>query len=182
MHPRRTFTKHLAKLTAAVAFQRLLPRSNVYGQGYGLTKDRLIRRSVRPPDYETPVELLETWITPNELFYVRSHLYTPDVRVKEWSLSIDGEVLRPFSVGLEALKTFPAMTGTVTLEGAGNGRRFFEPPVAGIQWGRGAVGTARWKGVRLADLLKKAGVKATGKFVMLDGIDQPIGSVENSFQ
>ena len=53
----------------------------------------------------------------------------------------------------------PSTTVTATLECAGNGRAFFDPPVAGIQWGKGAVGTARWTGVRMADVLKRAGVE-----------------------
>ena len=53
----------------------------------------------------------------------------------------------------------------MTLECAGNGRAFFDPAVAGIQWEKGAVGTARWTGVRLADMLKRAGMKSTGNNV-----------------
>lgn len=140
-----------------------------------LTKPRLIRRSARPPDYETPTGLFDTWITPNDLFYVRSHLYTPSISLETWSLRIDGEVQNSFSAKLEDLKKFSVKTLTVTLECAGNGRSFFEPPVAGIQWQKGAVGTARWTGVRLADVLKKAEVTSAGKFVMFNGADEPIG-------
>jgi hypothetical protein len=71
----------------------------------------------------------------------------------------------------------PATTITVTLECAGNGRAFFDPPVAGIQWQKGAVGTARWTGVRMADLLKRAGAKPTGRFVVMNGGDSPVGTV-----
>jgi sulfite oxidase len=63
----------------------------------------------------------------------------------------------------------------VTLECAGNGRAFFEPPVAGVQWEKGAVGTARWTGVPLADLLRSAGVKPTARYVWLDGGDTGVG-------
>ena len=66
---------------------------------------------------------------------------------------------------------------TATLECAGNGRAFFDPPVAGIQWGKGAVGTARWTGVRMADVLKRAGVKSTGKFVVMNGADRALGTM-----
>ena len=65
----------------------------------------------------------------------------------------------------------------MTLECAGNGRAFFDPPVAGIQWGKGAVGTARWTGVRLADVLKRAGVRSTGRFVLMNGADRPLGTM-----
>ena len=60
-------------------------------------------------------------------------------------------------------------------ECAGNGRRFFDPPVPGIQWGNGAVGNGRWRGVRLADVLKQAGVKDSAREVLFDGADVPLG-------
>src|SRR5216117_867356 len=68
-----------------------------------VSKDRLIVRSVRPQDLETPVSLLDSWITPNNLFYVRSHLYTPEIDAQKWALKIDGEVEQPDSLGLEDL-------------------------------------------------------------------------------
>jgi DMSO/TMAO reductase YedYZ molybdopterin-dependent catalytic subunit len=61
------------------------------------------------------------------------------------------------------------------LECAGNGRAFFDPPVAGVQWEKGAVGTARWTGVRLRDLLRTAGVKASARHLWLDGGDRGVG-------
>ncbi len=63
------------------------------------------------------------------------------------------------------------------LECAGNGRAFFDPPVAGIQWTKGAIGNARWTGVRMADVLKRAGVKTTGKFVIMNAADRPVGTM-----
>jgi DMSO/TMAO reductase YedYZ molybdopterin-dependent catalytic subunit len=63
----------------------------------------------------------------------------------------------------------------VTLECAGNGRAFFDPPVAGVQWERGAVGTAGWTGVRLADLLATVGVKPTARYLWFDGADRGVG-------
>jgi DMSO/TMAO reductase YedYZ molybdopterin-dependent catalytic subunit len=138
-------------------------------------KERLIVRSLRPEDLETPVALLNSWLTPNDLFYVRHHSYAPTVNAGEWKLTVDGEVEKPFTLTLAELKKFPKATVTVTLECAGNGRSFYDPPVAGIQWEKGAVGTARFAGARLADVLKKAGVKATGQYVALNGADKPVG-------
>src|ERR1041384_2653297 len=97
-------------------------------------KDGLIIRSVRPPDYETPVALLDSFVTPIERFYVRSHLPIPTVDASAYSLVIDGGGTTPFPLTLDALKRMPAVTVTTTLECAGNGRGFFEPAVAGIQW------------------------------------------------
>src|SRR3970282_46511 len=136
-----------------------------------VAKDRLIIRSARPEDLETPVHLLTSWITPNDLFYVRSHFYTPSIEAGAWTLRIDGEVGRVLELTLAGLRSFPSTTMVVTMECAGNGRAFFEPPVAGVQWEKGAVGTAAWTGVRLADVLRKAGVNSSARYVWLDGAD-----------
>jgi DMSO/TMAO reductase YedYZ molybdopterin-dependent catalytic subunit len=138
---------------------------------------RMIVRSTRPQDWETPVALLNSWITPNNLFFVRHHMYPADVKAEEWRLSVDGLVERPLTLQLSEVRSLPKTSVTVTLECAGNGRAFFDPPVAGVQWERGAVGTARWTGVRLAELLKKAGVKTGGKYVILDGADKPMAKM-----
>lgn len=140
-------------------------------------KERLIVRSVRPQDLETPVELLNSWITPNDLFYVRSHLYTPAISLSDWKLTVNGEVAHAISLTLDELKRMPKASVVVTLECAGNGRAYFDPPVAGIQWEKGAVGTARWTGVPLAEVLRRAGAKSTGRYVLLDGADRPMGKV-----
>ena len=58
-------------------------------------KEKLIVRSLRPPDYETPVALLDSFITPVERFYVRSHMPVPAVDAATWALKIDGEVELP---------------------------------------------------------------------------------------
>jgi DMSO/TMAO reductase YedYZ molybdopterin-dependent catalytic subunit len=63
------------------------------------------------------------------------------------------------------------------LECAGNGRSFYRPTVPGLQWENGGVGNGRWKGVRLGDILRKAGVKDSGKHVLMDGADAPIGAM-----
>lgn len=173
---RRDFLIGAAQTSAVLGLSQLLPEAAL-AQGSAIKgKDsRLIVRSLRPEDLETPVSLLNSYLTPAELFYVRHHAYAPTVNEKDWKLTIDGEVDKPYTLTLDELKKFPRATVTVTLECAGNGRAFYDPPVAGIQWERGAVGTARWTGARLADVLKRAGVKATGKYVALDGADKAVG-------
>src|SRR5262245_55557145 len=79
-------------------------------------KDKLIVRSLRPPDYETPVELFDSFITPLERFYVRCHLPVPTVDASTWALKVDGEVASPLSLSLDELKKLPAATVTMTLE------------------------------------------------------------------
>ncbi len=132
---------------------------------------RLIVHSARPQDLETPAHLLTSWITPNELFYVRSHFYTPAIRDDMWRLHVDGAIDNPVTLTLENLRRMSPSTLPVTLECAGNGRGYFNPPVAGVQWGKGAVGNARWTGVRLADVLRSAGVQPSARFLWLDGAD-----------
>ena len=134
---------------------------------------RLIARSVRPPDFETPVALLDSYLTPLDAFYVRSHMPVPaPLDEASWRLAIDGEAGTPASLSLAELRQMPATTVTVTLECAGNGRAFFDPPVAGIQWRKGAVGTSTWTGVRVADLLKRAGARPRPR---TSGSAAPIG-------
>lgn len=168
-----------ARATALGAVARVAPAS-LFAQSskpaLPAGKDKLIVRSLRPPDYETPVALLDSWLTPVEHFYVRSHMPTPPaLEAATWTLQVDGEVDAPITLTLDELKKMPSASITSVLECAGNGRAFFDPPVAGIQWVRGAVGNARWTGVRLADILKRAGVKASGRFVTMNGADRGMG-------
>ena len=141
-------------------------------------KEKLIIRSLRPPDYESPVPLLDSWITPVEHFYVRSHLpVPPGIDAATWALQVDGEVNTATSLSVDELRKMPVTSVTAVLECAGNGRAFFDPPVAGIQWAKGAVGNARWTGVRLAEVLKRVGVKPSGRFVVMNAADRPLGSM-----
>jgi sulfite oxidase len=169
-----------AQLAMAGAVTRLAPDSLFAqapsaAQRYG--KEKLIVRSMRPPDFETPVALLDSFITPNDSFYVRSHLPVPTVDAATFALKVGGEVDSPLSLSVDEIKKLPAVTVTVTLECAGNGRAFFAPAVAGIQWEKGAVSTARFTGARLSDVLKRAGMKSTGKNVEMHAADRPLGSM-----
>ena len=132
-------------------------------------------RSDNPQDLETPAHLLTSWLTPNDLFYVRSHFYTPSVSLNDWTLVVDGEVDRPLEIRFDGFDRFETVRQVVTLECAGNGRAFFEPRVAGVQWEKGAVGTAAWEGVRLADILRAAGLRSSARYVWLDGADRGVG-------
>jgi DMSO/TMAO reductase YedYZ molybdopterin-dependent catalytic subunit len=181
---RRDLLAAAVQLAGAAAASQVLTDSRLLAQATRATvaagKEKLLVRSLRPPDYETPVALLDAWITPVEHFYVRSHLPVPPaLDAAAWTLQIEGEVATPAMLSLDEIRRMPSATLTVTLECAGNGRAFFDPPVAGIQWGKGAVGTARWTGVRMADVLKRAGVRDTGKFVLMNGADRALGSMQD---
>jgi sulfite oxidase len=165
----------MAAAALGVSPAELFAQAQTTAQRYG--KDKLIIRSTRPPDFETPVPLLDSFITPNDLFYVRSHLPVPQADATTWALKIGGEVNSPMSLTLDEIKKLPAVTITATLECAGNGRAFFEPALAGIQWEKGAVGTARFTGARLSDVLKKAGVKSSGLNVEMHAADRPPGTM-----
>jgi DMSO/TMAO reductase YedYZ molybdopterin-dependent catalytic subunit len=139
--------------------------------------DDMIVRSVRPQDFEMALDGFNTWITPVERFFVRSHVYTPTVNSATWQLRIEGEVEKPLSLSLSDLRALPPADLVSVLECAGNGRAFYRPSVPGLQWETGAVGNARWTGARLSDVLNKAGCKASAKDVLFNGADVPIGTM-----
>lgn len=136
-------------------------------------KERMIVRTTAPLHLEAPVGLLTSWITPNDLHFVRNHYNVPQVDLATWKLVVDGEVERPLALTFDDLKGLEVVTAVRTLECAGNGRGLFSPKASGTQWGMGAVGTARYVGVRLGDVLRRAGVRPTGKHVMFNGADEP---------
>jgi DMSO/TMAO reductase YedYZ molybdopterin-dependent catalytic subunit len=139
-------------------------------------RDMLVR-SARPEDLEMPLSGFSDYITPIEHFFVRSHVYVPTVNMQEWRLKVEGEIAAPLTLTMEDLKALPPVELVSVVECAGNGRGFYEPSVAGVQWGSGAVGNGRWRGVRLADVLKRAGIKESAKEVLFDGADVPLGTM-----
>jgi DMSO/TMAO reductase YedYZ molybdopterin-dependent catalytic subunit len=133
---------------------------------------RLIIRSFRPLDAETPVEVFDSQFTPNPLFFVRSHFGAPAV-VGPWRLAVRGAVERTLNLGMGDLERLERVTVPALLQCSGNGRAFFEPSIPGVAWERGAVGNALWSGVRLKDVLDKAGIKRGAAHVHLHGADAP---------
>src|SRR5690349_19183976 len=107
-------------------------------------KSGMIVRSARFLDLEMPPEFFNSWITPVRHFFVRNHMHEPSTLDPEsWRLTIGGEVEKPLILSLADLGTMESGSVTNTLECAGNGRGFQQPHVPGVQWQRGAVGTAR---------------------------------------
>ena len=145
--------------------------------GAEVKKLEMIVRSVRPEDLEMPLSGFKDYLTPAGRFFVRSHHYVPKVELAAWKCKVDGLVERETVFTMDDFKKLPRAELVSVLECAGNGRGLFEPSVAGLQWENGAVGNARWAGVRLADVLKKAGVKTGAKEVWFDGADVPIGTM-----
>ncbi len=174
---RRSWLRGIGGAIVLGATGGLAPARNLLAQSVAARRTPLIVRSRRPEDMETPVAAFTSWITPNDRFFVRSHLHTPTIDSSQWTLAVGGAVDRPLTLRLADLRQLPAVSSVVTVECAGNGRAFFDPPVAGVQWRKGAVGTARWTGVRLGDVLRRAGIKSSARFVLMDGADRPVGTV-----
>lgn len=130
-----------------------------------------------PLNAETPLHLLTDYLTPNDLFFVRSHWIPRLPDLKTWRLTVDGEVNRPLKLTLADLKKLPRAEATCVLQCAGNGRGLQQPILPGVQWMYGAVGNARWGGVRVRDVLARAGVKAGAAHLHLFGSDDPPGKV-----
>lgn len=126
----------------------------------------------RPPCLETPWESFKTDITPNDAFYVRWHLQTIPVIDDTWKLKLGGHVEKPREFSLTELRKLPASSIVAVNQCSGNSRSLFTPPIPGAQWTNGAMGNARWTGVKLADLLKLAGIKAGALEVTFAGLDK----------
>ncbi|HBJ83007.1 MAG TPA: sulfite oxidase [Verrucomicrobiales bacterium] len=131
----------------------------------------MILREREPLNLEMPFGSLDGFITPVERFFVRSHFAVPDIDVRRWRLKIEGEVETPLELTYDELKGMETHTLPVTLECAGNGRAFLTPQAKGAQWERGAVGNAKWTGVRLADVLRRAGIQDSACEVIFEGAD-----------
>ena len=136
----------------------------------------LIKKTYRPPNFETPVEYFREVFTPNKAFFVRYHLAgIPEVDAARWRLKVGGDAAAtPFELGLDELKRdFEPVEVVAVCLCSGNRRGMFQPHVPGVEWGPGAMGNARWKGARLKDLLAKVGIKKEAVEVAFDGADRP---------
>lgn len=148
-------------------------------------KRELILLTMRPPQLETPFSVFNEGVfTPNDAFFVRYHLAQIPTAIDpaEFRLSVKGTVSTPLTLSLTELKTkFEPVEVAAVNQCSGNGRGFSEPRVAGGQLGNGAMGCARWKGVRLKDVLAKAGVGAGAKQVTFNGLDGPVSDKTPDF-
>ena len=133
---------------------------------------QLITRSEEPPNLEMPFPTLDSFITPNERFYVRCHFPIPQIALKNWKLKIEGPSVAAFELSYEDLQGLPQHTLTATMECAGNARSHLEPKVKGVAWDMGAVGNAEWSGVLLRDVLVQAGATTGAVEVILEGADR----------
>ena len=138
-------------------------------------KKPLIKRTFRPPNFETPLADLRQPYTANDAFFVRYHLaLIPEVDARTWRLRVGGRsAQRPLELSLEELKRgFERVSIAAINQCSGNRRGLFTPRAAGVQWTYGAMGNAKWSGVRLRDVLNRVGVSADALEVVLDGADR----------
>jgi len=141
-------------------------------------KGEMILLRTRPPLLETPFPVFDRGVfTPNDQFFVRWHLANIPTQIDgaAFRLNVHGAVKRELSLSLtELLTKFPRVELAAVNQCSGNSRGFFAPRVAGGQWATGAMGNALWTGVRLRDILDRAGVKAGSAAVRLHGLDMGV--------
>jgi len=147
--------------------------------------DRKSAHLVHLPDHpvqlETAGERLGDWITPNEDFFVRNHLAQPTIDPGSWRLEFRGLLKKSATIALAELRRFENVTLPATLQCAGNGRAFFDPPIEGTPWRRGAIGNALWTGVRLRDMLNHLGIDGEAPHVRVRGYDVPTREGEHAW-
>lgn len=139
-------------------------------------KGAMLLQRQRAPLLETPFEVFDRGIfTPNDRFFVRWHYADIPLSVDTaaFRLNVVGAVARPLSLSLGALLKMPRVEVNAVNQCSGNSRGFFSPRVPGAQWGHGAMGNARWAGVRLRHVLEQAGVRTGAVQLRFAGLDRP---------
>ena len=131
----------------------------------------MIIREKEPANLEMPFSALDSFITPSDKFYVRSHFAVPEIDLASWRLRIEGAVARPLEFSHADLARRRMITMPVTMECAGNSRIFLQPKAKGVQWEMGAIGNAEWTGVSLGELLAEARCAENACEVILEGAD-----------
>jgi sulfite oxidase len=159
-----------AVLEAAAAAARKAPAA---ADAIPNARRRLLQLNPYAINAETPLDALTTYLTPNDLFFVRNHWIPMYPSLKSWTLAVDGEVERAREWKLAEIKALPRTTVTCVLQCAGNGRALHRPAVPGVQWRYGAVGNAQWTGVRVKELLARSGLKAGARHLHTFGSDKP---------
>src|SRR6202166_2001755 len=141
-------------------------------------KGRMILQRSSPPWLETPFEVFDKGLfTPNDQHYVSWHWanFPADIAVDSFRLAVRGQVNRTLSLSLnDILQGFPRFDIAAVNQCAGASRIYAEPRVAGAQWANGSMSNAVWTGVRLKDVLDRAGVKPRAIQVRFGGLDEPV--------
>ena len=125
-----------------------------------------------------PLEVLRDDVTPIGLHYLLIHYDIPHVDAGAWRLTVDGLVAHELSLGLDDVRALPAHEVVSTMECAGNGRARLTPRPVSQPWLLEAVGTGRWRGVRLRDVLESARVDERAVEVLFTGLDRGVENGE----
>ncbi len=133
----------------------------------------MVYHSERPLTGSVPAHQHDFAITPSDRMFVRNNLLTPDLDIGAHRVTIKGLVDKELSFSVAELqKTFPTVTLQGMLECAGSGRSNYQPTASGTPWAQtGGMGCPKWTGVRLADVLKAAGLKSGAAHVAGQGGD-----------
>ena len=118
-------------------------------------------KTQKPFNAETPLALIaDSFYTPNDLFYVRNHLPTPEVTADEYELEISGIGVKDVTLTLADIKKFPKHDVVSAIQCGGNRRAEMKArkDLKGLAWTGGAMGNAKWSGARLYDVLKASGL------------------------
>jgi DMSO/TMAO reductase YedYZ molybdopterin-dependent catalytic subunit len=121
-------------------------------------------------------------LTPADRFFVRNHVATPRIDARTWRLKLWGTGLhgspgeeRPVRFSYADLLRLPSETITAFIECTGNARGFYTSQqgqqVSGTPWRLGAIGVARWRGVRLSTVLRLAGITREAVDILPRGLD-----------
>ena len=185
---RRRFLRTAGILGAAVAVRPALadksinlnlpggPDQRELTTGFPQKAEMVLQRT-RPPLLETPFAVFDRGVfTPNDQFFVRWHwaAIPEQVDVAAFKLAVRGHVNTPLSLSMADVLALPRFEIAAVNQCSGNSRGLFQPRVAGGEWGNGAMGNARWTGVRLRDVLDRAGVKPAAVAVRFNGLDEPL--------
>jgi sulfite oxidase len=140
-------------------------------------RSQLIVHQEQPLNAEPPGDLLrQSFLTPQQHFYIRTHGSIPAVDPTSYRLLITGMVQRKRELSLDELRSMsPAHTVTATLECAGNRRNelMAAKPIPGeVPWRADVIGTAKWRGVPLREVLQAAGMEAGARYVAFTSLDE----------
>lgn len=141
-------------------------------------KGQMILQRTRPPLLETPFSVYDKGVfTPVDRFYVRWHWADIPTTIdpKTFTVSVGGHVEKELKFTVfDLMRKFKHVEIAAVNQCSGNSRGYFQPRVPGGEWSNGAMGNARWVGVRLKDVLDAAGVKAGAVQVQFEGAERPV--------
>jgi DMSO/TMAO reductase YedYZ molybdopterin-dependent catalytic subunit len=173
--PRREFLAAVGASVLGASCNRKLAEGGGDAGAWPEKSPALILHTERPPNLEMPLEYLRHDLTPNDLMFVRWHLagLPRSIDLRTFRLTLGGHVQRPVSLSYDELRGVEPVSLVAVNQCSGNSRALFTPRVPGVQWGNGALGNAKWTGVRLRALLDRVGLREGARCVTFRGLDQP---------